>query len=103
MTVVVLYLLFQTSHILPKTFCVVQVAPLLVAALSRARYRNIFISIEIKRWRNVVAMPKFMQSLNQEIYNRLHAIAESRGITVQELIRAVIIPDWLKEKKREKQ
>jgi len=48
-------------------------------------------------------MPKFMQSLNQEIYNRLHEIAKSRGITIQELIRAVIIPDWLKEMQKEKQ
>jgi len=48
-------------------------------------------------------MPKFMQSLNQEIYNRLREIAKSRGITIQELIRAVIIPDWLREKKRDKQ
>ena len=50
----------------------------------------------------MVVMPKFMQSLNQEIYNRLRTIAKTRGITVQELIRAVIIPDWLKEKKKEK-
>ena len=51
----------------------------------------------------MVAMPKFMQSLNQEIYNKLREVAESRGITIQELIRAVIIPDWLKEVQREKQ
>ena len=45
----------------------------------------------------MVTMPKFMQTLDQEIYSRLQEIAKSRGITVQELIRAVIIPDWLKE------
>jgi hypothetical protein len=38
-----------------------------------------------------------MQSLDKEIYEKLSAIAKKKGITVQELIRAVIIPDWLKE------
>jgi predicted DNA-binding ribbon-helix-helix protein len=42
-------------------------------------------------------MPKFMQTLDEEIYNKLQQIANNRGITIQELIRAVIIPDWLKE------
>lgn len=45
----------------------------------------------------MVTMPKFMQTLDEEIFNRLQEIANSRGITIQELIRAVIIPDWLKE------
>jgi len=43
-------------------------------------------------------MPKFMQTLDDEIYNKLKEIAELRGISVQELIRAIIVPDWLKEK-----
>jgi effector-binding domain-containing protein len=47
-------------------------------------------------------MPKFMQTFDEEIYNKLTKLAEERGITVQELIRAVIIPDWLKEKEKEK-
>lgn len=38
-----------------------------------------------------------MQSLDQEILDKLAVIAKKRGITVQELIRAVVIPDWLKE------
>jgi hypothetical protein len=41
-------------------------------------------------------MPKFMQTLDQEIYDRLTDLAKQRGISVQELIRAVIIPEWLK-------
>ncbi len=45
----------------------------------------------------MVEMPKFMQTLDEEIYNRLQEIAGQRGITLQELIRAVIIPDWLTE------
>lgn len=45
----------------------------------------------------MVNMPKFMQTLDEEIYNQLQKISSNRGITIQELIRAVIIPDWLKE------
>ena len=39
--------------------------------------------------------PQFMQTLEEEIYNGLNDIAKNRGISVQELIRAVIIPEWL--------
>jgi hypothetical protein len=40
-------------------------------------------------------MAKFMQTLDDEIYEKLSKIAKERGLTVQELIRAVIIPFWL--------
>jgi hypothetical protein len=43
-------------------------------------------------------MPKFMQTLETEILNKLTDIAKERGITVQELIRAVIIPEWLRDR-----
>jgi predicted DNA-binding ribbon-helix-helix protein len=46
----------------------------------------------------VVNMAKFMQSLDDEIYNKLQEIAKTRGITIQELIRAVIIPEWLNKR-----
>jgi predicted DNA-binding ribbon-helix-helix protein len=39
-----------------------------------------------------------MQALDEEIYNKLFEIAKERGITVQELICAVAVPEWLKEK-----
>ena len=42
-------------------------------------------------------MPKFMQTLDDEIHRTLEEIAKERGISVQELIRAVIVPDWLRE------
>jgi len=45
-------------------------------------------------------MPKFMQSLDDEVFATLQKIAKERGIKVQELIRAVIIPEWLREKQR---
>ena len=41
-------------------------------------------------------MSKFMQSLGDSAYIKLRKIAEDRDITVQELIRAIVIPDWLK-------
>ena len=41
-------------------------------------------------------MAKFMLSLRDENFKLLTNEAEDRGITVQELIRAVIIPDWVK-------
>lgn len=44
--------------------------------------------------------PKFIQSLSAEIYERLQKLAKERGIRIQELIRSVIIPEWLKEQER---
>src|SRR5437879_3841797 len=41
-------------------------------------------------------MAKFMQVINDEKYKVLETKAKDRGISVQELIRAVIIPEWLK-------
>ncbi|MBO0889093.1 hypothetical protein J2P12_08350 [Candidatus Bathyarchaeota archaeon] len=41
-------------------------------------------------------MPKFMQSLGAETYRRLATEAKARDVTVQSLIRTVIVPDWLK-------
>ena len=43
---------------------------------------------------------KFIQSLHERNFNRLQEIANERGITIQELIRAVIIPDWLKQREK---
>ena|SRR6267143_1054970 len=41
-------------------------------------------------------LSKFMQSLGDFAYTKLRKIADDRDITVQELIRAIVIPDWLK-------
>lgn len=40
-------------------------------------------------------MPKFMQTLEDTVYRELEKIAKRRGITIQELIRAVIVPEWV--------
>ncbi len=42
----------------------------------------------------MVTAIKFMQSLDQSIYAMLRKDADERGITMQELIRAVVIPEW---------
>jgi hypothetical protein len=39
---------------------------------------------------------KFMQSLGQTVYQELQDIADTKNISMQELVRAVIIPDWLR-------
>jgi len=42
-------------------------------------------------------MPKFMQSLEGPVYELLERIAKNRGISIQVLIRAVIVPEWVRE------
>ncbi len=39
---------------------------------------------------------KFMQSLNPGVYAELERMAKERGITVQELVRAVVVPEWIR-------
>lgn len=43
-------------------------------------------------------MKKFLQSIDDSIFKELQKRAKAKGITVQELIRAVVIPDWLEKK-----
>ncbi len=38
-----------------------------------------------------------MQMVDPLVYVELEAIARERGISVQELIRAIIIPEWFKQ------
>jgi hypothetical protein len=40
---------------------------------------------------------KFMQSLSLAVYSFLREEARRRGISVQQLVRAIIIPEWLEE------
>ena len=40
---------------------------------------------------------KFIQSLSLPIYSFLREEAGRRGISVQQLVRAIIIPEWLEE------
>src|SRR6266571_6491461 len=43
------------------------------------------------------AIAKFMLSIREESYRIISAEARERGVTVQELLRAVILPEWVKE------
>lgn len=44
-----------------------------------------------------------MQMLDSQTYNVLEKEARGRGASIQELLRTVIIPDWLTEnRKRER-
>ncbi len=36
-----------------------------------------------------------MQTLDDVVYRELDKVARKRGITIQELIRAVIVPEWI--------
>ena len=46
-------------------------------------------------------MAKFMLSLRQDSMRIISSEAGNRGISVQELLRAVIIPEWVKMSLRE--
>ena len=37
-----------------------------------------------------------MQVLDRGIFLKLKELAKSRGVTVQELIRVLVIPDWMR-------
>jgi hypothetical protein len=43
---------------------------------------------------------KFMQMLDSQTYQVLQKEARSRGASIQELLRTVIIPDWLTENRK---
>lgn len=43
------------------------------------------------------ASTKFMQVLEKQIFGKLKIEARKRGVTVQELLRVIVVPDWLKE------
>ena len=40
-------------------------------------------------------MPKFMQSFTAPVFEKLTAMADKDGLTIQELIRARIVHDWI--------
>ncbi len=49
----------------------------------------------VSRTRGTKDSVKFMQVLDRAVYLRLKQLALQRGVTVQELIRVLLIPDWL--------
>ena len=45
---------------------------------------------------------KFLQTLSPTVYGFLRVEARRRGIRVQQLLRAIIIPEWLEEKEKDR-
>ncbi len=43
-----------------------------------------------------MANAKYMQTLDSHVYSELKRLAKERGVSVQELVRAVIVPDWMR-------
>jgi len=43
------------------------------------------------------AIAKFMLSIREESFRIVLSEAQERGVSVQELVRAVIIPEWVRE------
>ena len=48
----------------------------------------------------VSSKTKFMQMLDSQTYRALEKEAKERGASIQELLRTVIIPDWLIETRK---
>jgi len=48
-------------------------------------------------------MAKYMQSLDSQVYIQLKRLARGRGISLQKLVRAVTIPEWMPDNKRKLQ
>jgi hypothetical protein len=47
-----------------------------------------------------MANVKYMQTLEAKVFSELRRLAKERGVNVQELVRAVIIPDWMRDERR---
>jgi len=43
---------------------------------------------------------KYMQTLDSHVYSELKRLAKERGVSVQELVRAVIVPDWMRANRK---
>jgi len=43
---------------------------------------------------------KFMQTIGEKMFNELERISNEKGVRVQILLRAVIIPEWVQRQKR---
>ncbi len=42
---------------------------------------------------------KFMQSIGEDMFSELERISNEKGIRVQTLLRAIIIPEWVQRRK----
>ena len=46
---------------------------------------------------SALTVPKFMISMREKAFAVISSEAKDRGVTVQELLRAVIVPEWARE------
>ena len=46
--------------------------------------------------RGMVFNTKFMQTLDEKVYAQLNDLAHDRGVTIQEFLRAIVIPYYMK-------
>jgi hypothetical protein len=46
---------------------------------------------------SALTVPKFMLSMKEKPFAVISSEAKNRGVTVQELLRAVIVPEWARE------
>ena len=42
---------------------------------------------------------KFFMTMDSSIYKKIKRLSSKRGITTQEFIRAIIIPEWIEDQK----
>lgn len=42
-------------------------------------------------------MHKFMVALDEKVFGELDRRAKNRNISVQELLRAIVLPEWIRE------
>ncbi len=45
--------------------------------------------------RLILTTRKFMQTLDNKHYVQLEILAKKRGITLQQFLRAVVVPEWM--------
>jgi len=43
---------------------------------------------------------KFMVALDERVFGELDKRAKTRNISVQELLRAIVVPEWIREEDR---
>jgi hypothetical protein len=53
--------------------------------------------------RLILTTRKFMQTLDNKHYVELEILAKKRGITLQQFLRAVVVPEWMDGKLPEKE
>jgi len=44
----------------------------------------------------------FFMTIDNTVYQKIKKLASKRGITTQEFIRAIIIPEWIEKEKKSK-